>query len=817
MLKNYLRSIWQHLRRHPFYSFINLAGLSMGLFASLLLALFVQQELGYESMHSKAERIIRIDAHLSNPNGYDQHFARVPFDWINALPKDFPEVESLIRFQNYERRKVRAAEQLYLESYAFATDPEVFAVFDFVLLAGNPATALRDPYAVVLTESKARAWFGGTAVLGREIEILDEASGEMQRYTVTGVMQDLPANTHLPVKLLTSFASPEARSGWAYCYALLNSPASLPGLAEAMEAFAAPIAQGGHNQDPDTRVALGLMPITDIHLYSNLAREIKAGGNADAVWFFGAVAVLILLVAGFNFAQLLAARMLDRHKEAGVRKVLGSSAGQLLAFYALEAWGLALFAAALALGLLILLLPLINAWLGLVMDFSVTFVLVMALSASLLLALLAAAYPAWFFGKRLPLSALRARPLSASLRPGQVPQLRHALVTFQFVVCIVLLCGTLVSQSQFRYLLSKDLGYEEEQVLAIRDIPHSAKGQLQRLQSALSGIAGVQEVSAVMQVPGTEIRDTGPVTFFDQPEQPALAMNMQVVGPEFIELMDMTLLAGESFAERPEMHRHFPAADENIMDYLASGQRGYLLNEQALKLAGITSPQEAIGQTVNWSIGNLSLGKGPVIGVVRDFHQASLRHEIGPVVMTCEPLWFNNVLVRLSAKDYPRIREAIAKEWQALYPELPADMVFLDTLFEQLYAREQQQVALLSTFSVMAIVITLLGMMGMLALMSQRRSREFALRRVLGARQWDLGMLLGRQLLLYTSLALLLGLPLSWWLLSDWLAAFSYRVDMGILPFLLAASALIMLVSAMVWWQSARASLRQPTDLLRSE
>lgn len=812
MIRNYLRSIWQHLRRHPGYSLINLAGLFTGLFASMLLALYVHQELGYEAMHSKAVRIVRIDAHISNANGYDQHFARVPFDWINALPEELPQVLQLIRFQNYERRKLRAADQLYLESYAFSTDARVFEVFDFPLLAGNPATALRDPYSVVISAGKAQSWFGGTAVLGREIEILHEPSGQMERYKITGVMQDLPANTHLPVNLLTSFPGPEARTGWAYCYVLLHDPADLSSLQGDLQAFAE-----RHQEEPDTRVALGLMPLADIHLHSDLAREIKAGGNAESVWFFAVVAVLILIVAGFNFAQLVAARMLDRYKEAGVRRVLGSSGLQLLGFYALEALSLSLFAGLLAVGLLWLLLPFLSTWLGLRLEFQTGLLMACVLAASLLLAFIAALYPAWFFSHKLPIASLRGTALSGSFKPGQLPALRHALVTFQFVLCIALLAGTLVSQSQFHYLLSKDLGYDATQVLAIREIPHAAKAQLPTLQEKLRNIAGVSAVSAVMEVPGREIRDTGPVTFYQLEGQPSIAMNMQVVDARFIELMGMELVAGESFASRPELQRDFPAGVEDLYGYLASAKRGYILNEEALRLAGIRHPAEVIGQEVDWSIGDLKLDKGPVIGVLKDYHQSSLRDQILPTIMVSEPLWYNNIILRLEAKEYVRIREAITQEWQSLYPDLPIDMVFLESLFEQLYAHEQQQVALLRFFSALAIIITILGMTGMLSFMSQRRSREFALRRVLGARQWDLSLLLGRQLLLFAALALFIALPLSWYFLSGWLEGFAYSIQLEILPFALAGLALLLLVVTMVWWQAQKASNRKPAALLQSE
>lgn len=812
MLQNYLHAIWQHLRRHQRYTLLNLAGLTTGLLASLVLSLYVYHEQHYDAFHEKGEQIVRLDAHLQSATGYDQHFARVPFDWINEVETALPEVHKLVRFQDYYPRKVRVGEQLYLESQAFSTDPYVFEVFSFELLAGNPVTALSQPYSVVLTAERAQAYFGHLQVMGKEIEILNEQSGAMERYEVTGVMADLPAQTHLPMTMLTSFASAEARSGWAYCYALLGSGTEAQALRSKLPGFVS-----ARNTDEQTTITIGVMPLRAIHLASDLAREIVPGGEGAVVQFFGLVALVILLVAGFNFAQLASARTLDRFKEVGVRRVLGSGSLQLMLFFWLEALLLSAGALVLALGALYFLLPLLNAVLGLTLSWNAPFVLGYGLLAMVLIAAVAGAYPAWFFARKIPATVLRGGLISLRLSSRHKPGLRQALIVVQFAVSIALVAGALVSQQQFQFLLHSDRGYESEQLLAIRDIPFSAKADLTTLMEELRRLPGVVEVSAAMAVPSDEIRDSGPVVFYDLPEAEASAMDVQIADRNFVEFMGLELLVGESLAEVPGLERAWPGQLEDMSTYFEGGERAYLINETGMKLAGFEDPSAILGQTISWQIGSLKLGPGPVVGVLKDYHQESMRNVIDPTVVVYDPYFFNNLLIKVEAAHYKETKAAITAAWHGFYPELPADLVFLDQLFERLYAQDAQQVQLLSLFGGLAVFVALLGVAGLLAYLGQRRVRDVALRRVLGANLGHILVLLGKNLLLVVLLAAVLAAPLSWYLLSGWLDSFAYRQALTIWPYLLAGGMVLLLISLSVLWQGLRMLRANPASHLKAE
>ncbi len=810
MLRNYLRSIKAHFRRHPRYFFVNLLGLTVGLLASLLMAQYVWYESSYDRFFTHSNRIVRVSMWWNTPSGYNQHFARVDLPFINQLPDAFPEVEQLVRFQAYRPRNVKVGEDKYRESYAFEADAHVFDVFDYALVAGNAKEALQQPYSVVLTESTARKYFGRAEAMGQEVEVAHPTTGALERYVVRGIMQDPPGNTHLPITLLTSMPNAEARQGWAYTYLLLAPGTDLAQLQAKLPAF---VIQ--NQMDNPESLSLPLQALTGIHLHSDKAREVVPNGNANIVRFFGVVAVLLLVVAAMNFSNLAAARTIDRFKEVGIRKVLGSGKGQLVAFFMTESMALSVVAGLLATVAMVALLPAFNQLAGTQMVLQPGRTALLVVVATGLIGLVAGLYPSLFFTRKIPVQVLR-NASSAKTAAGRLG-FRQVMLTFQFMVSFALIAGTLISMQQFNYLQSKGLGMQKEQIVAIREINDQVLDGAEALKTAFSQLPGVVGVSAAMEVPSREIRDAGKVTFSHLPaNENVVSMDIQLVDLNFVEFMGIELLQGEKFTDRPALKRALPAK-ETVFDYINGGTRAYLINETAMKLAGIEHPEAIIGQQINWDNNFMTLAKGPVIGVVKDFHQETLRNTVDPLVMVYDPLFCRNILIKIKPRQVRQTLSQIEATWNRQFPDLPFEAVFLDDLFARLYQQEQQQVKLLAIFSGLAIFIAFLGIAGLLTYLTQRRLKEIAIRRVLGATFGTLALMLGSRLGLLGLASALLAAPITLWVMRQWLTQYAYRVATGALPFVVAASLLLVLLTITILWQTRYASSQNPAKVLKQE
>ncbi|MEK7729537.1 MAG: ABC transporter permease, partial [candidate division KSB1 bacterium] len=390
MLKNYLKIILRKLGKHRLYAFVNIAGLAVGIASSMLILLYVQHELSYDDYHEHAARIQRVTRRYAFPNGYHHHFARCPEAWINRLPEEFPEVQALIRFQPFRFLDLQLGEQQFRNTRTFATDANVFAVFSFKLAEGDPNTALRAPHSLVLTEAMAHKYFGEQNPMGREITLMDESGNAGQPYKITGVMKNLPAQSHFQIDFLISFKSPEARSGWAYVYLLLQPGADPLALEKKFSRFIDQYEGAGSSANH----FLHLQALTDIHLHSQLDREIEPNGDVAYVYIFSSIALFLLVMACINYMNLATARALDRAKEIGIRKVLGSARRQLVGYFYSEALLFAFGAALLALLLLELCLPAFNELSGKTLSLNQGYVFVGLFLVTLCAGIVAGSYPA---------------------------------------------------------------------------------------------------------------------------------------------------------------------------------------------------------------------------------------------------------------------------------------------------------------------------------------------------------------------------------------------------------------------------------------
>ena len=815
MLINYLKITLRSFRKNYLYATLNILGLAIGFAAFIIIAVYVHYETSYENFHSRADRIYRATYRFQSEGAFGVHWARVPVNYINELPNDMPEVEVLVRFQNYERKYVRVGEEKFAPKYAYTTDPEVFRVFDFPFVAGDAATALARPYSVVLTESTARRYFGNKNALGQELYVTTDFSTEETLYTVTGVMADVPTHTHLPVDVLFSFQNPEERSGWAYVYTLLREEANVATVQAKMPDFVSKYA----GEDDASRISFVFQPLADIHLQSDLAREIIPNGNHWYVTVFFFVGGFVLLIALINYVNLSGALALGRSREVGVRKVLGAQRRQVMVHAWIESVTYNLLAVVLGGIVAYLLFPYFRGLTGVAFLLPIGwFALAMGVVA-VLCGLLSGWYPALMFASLRALEAMKQHTSTASQARGGF-SIKQLMVTVQFSVSIILMASAFVAYDQFRYLNDKNLGLQTEQILTIPNVSNFVTQRYQTFRERVSALAGVQQVAACMQVPSEEIRDTGPVLVAGVNDDPAQApiMDMQIIDNAFADMMELSILAGS--ATLPHAFSDaYPTLTEDytLPDYLMSRKRTYLINETAMKQLGWSTPQEAIGQTISWSIEDLQLAKGPITAVVQDYHQETLKNKVDPTVMTYEPIWLRTFLVKVETQNISETIANVQAVWDALYPAYPMEYHFLDELFDRLYSRERVQLQLLSIFSGLAIFIAFLGLFSLIAYSLRTRVREIAIRRVLGADLFALIRLIGKEYLWVMLVGGLVALPLSYLAVTHWLQEFAYHVDVSVLWYVLTLGVVGALLLVTVSLQTYLSASDNSADILKDQ
>ena len=814
MLRNYLTMIVRNFRRQKLFTLINIAGLAIGITGSMLIWIYVVHEGSYDTFHHNAERIYRVTQKANFPNGYNHHFARCSETWINNLIDEFPEIEAMIRFQHSEITDIRIDDRIFRDRHTFATDANVFDVFDFKLIRGNPLTALKEPNSVVLTTEMAAKYFNAEDPLGKTIEFMNEGAEQYTTYTVTGVMEPLAHNAHFSINFLNSFRNAEERSGWAYIYLLLKEGTDADILSSKFPPFIEKFGREGLSQ----YLFLVLQKITDIHLHSNLARELEINGNIFYLYLFTLVAIFLILIAAINFMNLATARSLERAREVGIRKVLGSQRSQLAAYFYSEAILFTMIAFFIALILVTLSLPLFSQLTGKTMTVFDTKILTGFVLISLITGLLAGSYPAIVLSRFEPVTVLKGEAALSS-SPAQLT-LRKGLVVVQLIISIGLIIGTLVTWQQFNYLSNKNLGLNTEQIVAIRNIPREVKSKYYTLKNKLAGIPGIIAVSASMEEPSREIRDTGFI-FAEgiQEGDNAPVIDLQCVDENYIQFMQIELLAGRTFSPTLAANYQFPRFN-NMAEMAAqinSRLRVYILNEAALDIIGWTSPDQALNKQFSWSNSLLTLQRGPVIGVVKNFHQESLRNRIDPLVLIYEPFFVQTILIRIRPHNVVTTLSQIETRWKQLYPQQAFEFVFVDELFANLYMSEKKQTQILMIFTCIIIFIAFLGIFGLAAYTAERRRKELGIRKILGATLPAVVFLLTREFITYVLIAGLIAAPLAWYWLQDWLQSFAHRIDINWPVFVLALVIALITVILTVSFQAMKAALINPAESLRHE
>lgn len=806
MVKNYLLIAVRNLRKHKGYAFINITGLAVGLASCLLIFLYVYDEYSYDRFHADADQIYRIVGDFPQADGTWLDMTSVLAPVGASLRTDYPDVEAVTQFfspgtyHHFKTDQERFAESGYL--YA---DSYFWEVFDFQFLHGDPETAFNNPSSVVLTASTARKYFGTDDAMG-QVLVRDMGSGEP--YTVTGIIEDLPAQSHVQFPFILSVRE-NLRSQWQtwflYTYVKLQPGANHEAFAQNIRTWATENADGPADQVP----VLTAQALTDIHLRSNRTGELGINGDIRYLYIFSAIALLILVVASINFINLSTARSATRAREVGMRKVLGAHQGQLVRQFIGESVLTTLLALPLAILLVEATLPILNA----AADKTLTSAYLgsggfwmACLTLLFVLGLIGGSYPAFFLASFRPIQVLKG-----SIAKRGTGRMRNALVIVQFGISAALIMGTLVIRSQMAYIQDKNLGFNEEQLVVLTGTwALQTEERYAAFRQALLQQPGIVDVARISQVPWNEVR---PMVDGSRAQRP--------VRPEgFTEALDVFRVNGTA----------------NMLDVLGTQLlAGRLLNtDSEADRLGAALINETLAQQLGWTepLGKTftverSANNGmetvehtlTVVGVTEDIHFASLRDAVQPALFTL-PLHYWGAIrtfVRIDGTSMRRAMDAIDDTWTQFLPTRHLELTFADDEIAQLYQADQRLGTLTNAFAFLAILVACLGLFGLATFMVEQRTREIGVRKVLGATIPDVVLLLSKDFTKWVALGVILASPLAYIAMDTWLQDFAYRIALSWWMPLLAGGLALTIALATVSYQALRAAATNPVDALRYE
>ena len=792
MFRNYIITAVRSLQKNLTFSAINILGLAVGLAAFGLIALYVYHELSFDRYHKNADRIYRIVENLRTENELLlQSTSSPPIGPF--LQKDLPEVEKYVRFQNWTLL-ARRNDIAYYEPDSYIADSTVFDVFSFPLLSGDKTTALREPFSIVLTESMARKYFGDDPPLGQTIQM------DYDMYKVTGVMKDVPENSHFRFSCLISFSTWSRNNKQAeerawfwngfHTYLLLREAESVEQVRTKMPDFISRnVEKGGMYYEE-----LPLQALTDIYLDTPRSWENGKRGSEGNLYILSIIAIFILLVACFNYVNLATARATRRLKEVGLRKSLGAFRRMLVVQFLGESVIVAFLAGILAFLIGWMLLPSFRTLVDSSLSFSIfpnKGQLVMAAVALVLaVGILAGTYPALIISGFQPLQIFRPPTKGLYSHNG----LRKALVTIQFVISIMLVAGTLLVHDQIQLILHQDLGFNKNTMLIIPTNGDTAVvNHLEAVRNELKSVSGVQAVASISTVPGQDVGNLFTEIEMTDGKMSPTNINYSFVDHDFLTTFQIDLVEGRDFRR----------------DVKADDTTAYLINETAVRDFGWT-PAQAIGKRVRGQY------NGKIIGVVKDFNYKSLHTRVEPMLIVLST-WTSRISIRLNENDVPGTVDRVRTRWNQLLPHLPFDYSFLDDQYDRQYKAEMQLEKVSRVFTGLAIFIGSLGLLGLTSFAVERRTKEIGIRKVLGASVAHVVILITREFLVLVLAALLVAIPITWMVIQQWEQNFTLQAAINPMRFAVAGIAVMVLSWITIGFLSFRAANANPTKALRSE
>jgi putative ABC transport system permease protein len=783
---------FRHLWKHKTFSFLNIAGLTIGMSACFLVFLYVRFELSYDNFHSKGDRIYRMVCDIKTPT--EVLHADVCSNPMAVNAKlEFPEVEKFCRFSLgstlFRRKDVKFQE----DKTGFA-DSTFFQVFDFPLIQGDPATVLREPFSVVFSESAAKKYFGKENPIGQHLIWTD---GNLN-VTVTGVMKDIPENSLLKADVLVSQATNSHFDSandthWGsfgmYSYLLLKPHADPKALEKKFPAFLEK-RDGREMQQSQMYFSLFLEPLADVYLKST--RGGPESGSLTNVYVFSMIGIFILLIACINFINLTTARSTERAREVGIRKVVGAERPQLTGQFLGEAVVLALMAFVLSVIVCALLISPFNFLAGKTIStgfFHHPVYMLWLLGIAVSVGLLAGAYPALVLSSFQPILTLKGQ-FSTGAR-GLF--LRQSLVVLQFTISIGIIVSTIIVDRQLSFMRNQDLGFNNQRMLVL-----DTHGDNHRtsLKNEISGLPNVLSTAMSSSVPGSGNPGAYSQVQNVKGDMQIANLDLYFVDFDYMKQYQMKMVAGRMFSR----------------DFGTDTTHSMIINESAVRLFGYHSPQDAIGRKFSqWG------REGQIIGVVKDFHFKSLQTEIKPLSIRIEPQGCDQISVNVSGANLPATIAAIGEKWRMVIPYRPFSYAFADEIFDRQYRSEERFGRLFLNFAILAIAISCLGLLGLASYATIQRTKEIGIRKVLGASVPRIVNLLSREFLLLVLIAFLIATPIAYFLMQSWLKDFYYRIAIPWWIFALGGVLSMVIAVLTISFQAIRAAMANPVESLKYE
>ncbi|MEO8413002.1 MAG: ABC transporter permease [Ginsengibacter sp.] len=798
MFKNYLKIALRNLSRHKGYAAINIIGLVLGLAAFWLITLNVADELSYDRYNTNADRIVRVAQHASWDGG-NLNIALTSAPFAPALKATYPEIESTVRIDpegggiiTYQDKKIKADDIIF-------ADNSLLKIFTYHFLYGNAATALTNPKSIVITEGLAGKIFGSTDNAINQTIYFDNTDA----CTVTGVIQDIPGNSHLRfsgVRPLPANYTENWQNSHLYTYLLLKNAANYKQLENKLPDFAAKTIQKEMGVK-DYRMEL--QPLTSIHLHSNLGYEISANGSISRVYIFIAIALLILIIAIINYMNLSTARSSSRIREIGVRKAIGSGRGHLAGMFISEAVVVTMIAATMATVLVNFALPFFNQLSGkqvTIWRFGMANTLILLAGFSLLTGVISGIYPSLFLSRFKTIPALKGELGNVA---GNIA-FRKSLVVFQFVITVIMIVGSVTIYRQLQYALHTDIGFNKDQVLTFHINDRNVRSQVPALKTQLLQSPLITGVAAAGNPIGNN--DLGSSGYRFEKNDGVVSDNSKMVqqlmtDADYLQTMEIKIIQGRNFSEAIPSDRINAA----------------VVNETMVHELGWKEP---IGKQL-FKEGNKDEETIPlkVIGVVKDFHTYSLQHKVESLVMIMPPnaKEKDNLYVKIAKGKIPEGLAYIKKIYALFDKTDPVEYHFLDENFAKQYASEEKQGQMAFIFSLLAIMIACLGLFGLAAFSAQQRTKEIGIRKVLGASVTDIVQILSTDFLKLVLIATIMAIPISWIVMNKWLMDFAYRITMSWWVFVIAGITALLIALITVGLQAIKAALANPVKSLRAE
>lgn len=778
------------MRKHAGYSLLNILGLTLGITSALFLIIYVSDELSYDRYHENAERIFRVSSKITETDDqFTWNVAQIPMG--PQVVQDYPEVQSFVRFINMPRALYTYEDKEYNEEDFFYADSTLFDIFSYKILKGEVRSAVKDPGKIVLTETVAARYFGESDPIGKILK-----TGN-QSFEVTGVIEDVPSNSHFRFDAVSARNNlPKQIGNWGnfgvFTYLLL--PADLD-----VGVFEKKI-QGMYDAHMKTifeplkiKIEYILEPITRIHLYSTNPGEPEPTGSVTYVVIFGIVALFLILIAAMNYMNLATARSAGRAREVGLRKVVGSRRGPIVSQFLSESIVLTLISLLLSIILLIVLLPKFNLLAGKTFDLSILYspeMILSLLSVIIVVGIIGGSYPAFFLSGFSPVTVLKGE-----ITQGSAGSLfRKILVVIQFTISVAMIVCTLVVFRQLNYLKTMDQGFDQKNIISLQLNNQDMARKYPVLKRALLENNEIKYVTSTNTPVG---EGSGKVIFSMETDQgmSQRGINFAVVDHDFIDALGIKIVSGREFQQ----------------DMPSDTLTGVVVNEA---LANRMGWSDAIGKKVQ--LGDGTAINARVIGVMKDYHQTGMYNEIESLMLLYRER--NNIVyIKLSGNNTENTLAFIENKWKEIFPDQLFSYTYLTERFDRQFEADEKRGLIFTLFTILAIVIACLGLFGLASYLVEHRTREIGIRKVFGADEGVIVRLISREFLILVTVSIVIALPLSYYIMSNWLENYVYRMKIGILLLILAAGLTLLITFITISYKAYQASILNPARSIKTE